>query len=397
MTNQKPNDLDVDNASGSAVRQDLNNIFEALRSNGGTFSGEPTTKYEYMFYADTTLDKMSFYKADASTKVGFISLNNGNFFGPDGSASSPSYTFTNSASTGIYRHDSNELGISTGGSLNSVFNSSGHTVFGGVFVTPSSGEAVIQIQTNSVNNQEAYLDIVADTTYTDYGLRLLRGASGANTQSQLIHRGTGGLEIMAQDGGTIDFKLGVAANNTNLARWKFNSFGAFVWAEHAATLATGAEVSGVVVPKGIASKTGSNASATTSGNLYNFYWTGSALKAWVDETDQGAVSITSSDYRIKKNITTQTELGIDKIKQLRPVNYEYTDYGVFKGDGIAREGFVAHEVSEIIPSAVNDEKDGDAIQSLNLDAIVSVLTKALQEAVAKIETLEAKVAALEAK
>ena len=69
---------------------------------------------------------------------------------------------------------------------------------------------------------------------------------------------------------------------------------------------------------------------------------------------------------------------------------------MFKADGITREGFIAHEVQEVIPSGATGTKDGADIQSLQLDAIVSVLTKALQEAVAKIETLEAKVAALEA-
>ena len=49
------------------------------------------------------------------------------------------------------------------------------------------------------------------------------------------------------------------------------------------------------------------------------------------------------------------------------------------------------------PSAVDGEKDAaDQIQSLRVDAIVSVLTKALQEAVSKIELLETKIAALEA-
>ena len=40
-------------------------------------------------------------------------------------------------------------------------------------------------------NHYAYIDMVGDATYTDYGLRLLRGNSGANAQSQITHRGTG--------------------------------------------------------------------------------------------------------------------------------------------------------------------------------------------------------------
>ena len=113
----------------------------------------------------------------------------------------------------------------------------------------------------------------------------------------------------------------------------------------------------------------------------------------------GVNSITS-DYRIKKDITTQTESGIDKIKQLRPVNYQFKDNTELKftdkDDGIQRAGFIAHEVAEVIPSGVQGEKDAPyKIQSLNIDAIVSVLTKALQEAVAKIEILETKITTME--
>jgi len=384
----KPADYVIDNASGSDVRSDLNDVFEAIRQNNG-YGSEPTQKYNYMWYANTPSDRMSFYKANASDRVEFISLTDGNFFGPNGSASSPSYTFTSSSSTGFYRPDANRIGVSNNGAETALFKVDGLDLKGHLSVVPTSGESFIEVKTNNINNEDAYIDFVADTTYTDYGLRLLRGDQGENSVSQLVHRGTGNFQIETLESASLVFKT------SDAIRWFINPNGAFVWGQHAASLATNANASGIIIPRGIASKQGSSVNATTSGHTYNFYWTGSALKAWVDESDQGTVSITSSDYRIKKNITTQTELGINKIKQLRPVNYEYTDYGVFKGDGIAREGFVAHEVSEIIPSAVNDEKDGDAIQSLNLDAIVSVLTKALQEAVAKIETLEAKVAVLE--
>ena len=113
----------------------------------------------------------------------------------------------------------------------------------------------------------------------------------------------------------------------------------------------------------------------------------------------GVNSITS-DYRIKKDITTQTESGIDKIKQLRPVNYEFQDNTALKftnrEDGVKREGFIAHEVAEVIPSGVQGEKDAPyKIQSLNVDAIVSVLTKAVQELSAKIEVLETKITTME--
>ena len=154
---------------------------------------------------------------------------------------------------------------------------------------------------------------------------------------------------------------------------------------------------GVINFRGFNSRSGYAGSNTS--NVMNFAWVGTNLQAWVDSINVGTVSFTS-DYRVKKNITTQTASGIEKVKQLRPVNYEYADnndFG-FKGDGVEREGFIAHEVAEVIPSGCEGAKDAEnQIQSLKIDAIVSVLTKALQEAVAKIETLETKVAALEAK
>ena len=67
------------------------------------------------------------------------------------------------------------------------------------------------------------------------------------------------------------------------------------------------------------------------------------------------------------------------------------------------DGFFAHEVSDVVPEAISGEKDavdsdGDIIrQSIDHSKLVPLLTAALQEAITKIETLETKVAALEAK
>ena len=152
---------------------------------------------------------------------------------------------------------------------------------------------------------------------------------------------------------------------------------------------------GAVNAKGYAARNGTTGS--NSANLFNFSWSSPNVTAWIDNVSIGTAA-TSSDYRVKKSIALQTESGIDKVKLLKPSTFQYKDYeGVFKADGITREGFIAHEIQEVIPSGATGSKDGTEIQSLKLDAIVSVLTKALQEAVAKIETLETKVAALEAK
>jgi hypothetical protein len=389
----KPADFVVDNASGSDVRDDLNNIFDAISINNGFSSGAPTQKYKYMWYADeASSGKMSFYKQNASDKIDFISLSNGNFFGPNGNVGTPSYTFTNSPTTGFYRSASNQIGVTNNSVNTALFKTTGTEIKGKLEVAPASGDAAFDIKASGSTNDTA-INLIADTTYTTGGL-LIKRLQTANGESQIIHRGTGGLRIEAQDAsGTIDFKT-----NPSVTRWQINAAGAFVWAEstHSTTHSTyAAPIAGDILPRGIISRKGVAVDADTA-NPYNFFWDTNHLECWIDGSEVGNVSGPTSDYRIKKNVTLQTESGIDKVKLLKPITYEIKDYGAFKADGEKREGFLAHEVQEAIPSGATGVKDGQGIQSLRVDALISVLTKALQEAVAKIETLETKVAALEA-
>ena len=73
-----------------------------------------------------------------------------------------------------------------------------------------------------------------------------------------------------------------------------------------------------------------------------------------------------------------------------------------KASHLQEEGFIAHEVQEVVPQAVVGVKDavdenGDAeLQGLDPSRIVVILTGALQEAIEKIEQLEERISALEA-
>ena len=57
----------------------------------------------------------------------------------------------------------------------------------------------------NLGNQFCYLDFIADDHYTDYALRLLRGNTGKDTNSYLVHRGTGDFITEAQDNGAMKF------------------------------------------------------------------------------------------------------------------------------------------------------------------------------------------------
>ena len=150
-------------------------------------------------------------------------------------------------------------------------------------------------------------------------------------------------------------------------------------------------VSGTVSSKGYAGRSGYTGSYDA--HAFNLYYS-SGTQLWIDTTNTGTITVTS-DYRIKKNVQTQTITALDRVSQLRPVTYTYADYEPFswEADGIAREGFIAHELATVIPSGVDGEKDAaNQIQSLRLDALCSVMVKAIQELAAKVQALEAKVA-----
>jgi hypothetical protein len=134
--------------------------------------------------------------------------------------------------------------------------------------------------------------------------------------------------------------------------------------------------------------------ATTWGNLFNINWTGSP-QLWIDTVNVGTFAFTS-DYRVKRNIETQTAPALERVMALRPVTYQMADYGtLFKASEEVKEGFIAHEVQEVIPSGAEGVKDDETqIQSLRVDAILAVAVKAIQEQQALIQQLQADVAAL---
>ena len=147
----------------------------------------------------------------------------------------------------------------------------------------------------------------------------------------------------------------------------------------------------------------------------------------------GTISINSpgvnygsnSDYRLKDNVENFSG-GIDLIKRLRPVTFNWNELSGNEDTTSTQRGFLAHEVQEVEPAAVTGEKDemdryGDCYdaegrrtqinvfehqaeegetwtltsehirdQQLDPAKLVPILTAALKESIAKIESLEAR-------
>jgi hypothetical protein len=102
----------------------------------------------------------------------------------------------------------------------------------------------------------------------------------------------------------------------------------------------------------------------------------------------------TSDYRLKENITPLTN-ALAVVAQLKPCTYTW------KYDNRLDNGFIAHELQEVLPNAVTGEKDAvdkngnPQYQGIDPRMIVATLTAAIQEQQALITTLTERITALE--
>jgi Chaperone of endosialidase len=107
--------------------------------------------------------------------------------------------------------------------------------------------------------------------------------------------------------------------------------------------------------------------------------------------DNGATSwSTVSDERQKTNLVS-IEQGLTKVSTLRAVTGRYlTDE-----EDVSRSFLIAQDVQAVLPEAVSQESDENDTLSLRYTEVIPLLVAALKESKERIETLEAKVAALE--
>ena len=318
-------------------------------------------------------------------------------------------------------------------------------------------------------NGYSYVDLIGDATYTDYGLRIVRNNGGANTASEIIHRGTGSLAFNSQDAGVILLKtsnaermridssgnvgIGTSAPGGNLhvqgaagdavrlyitdgdttgvansliiqksgtlslisdrqsgsqllfgtantERMRITSAGAVLVGKTTGSVTTnGVELRNDFI--NIFTNRDDVAAqfrrvATTSLQLAQFYGGADAntIVGAISVSDAATTYNTTSDYRLKEDVQPMVGAS-DRVMALNPVNFSW------KTNGSRVDGFLAHEAQEVVPEAVTGEKDAvDAdgnpeYQGIDQSKLVPVLTAALQEALTKIEALEARIVALE--
>ena len=110
----------------------------------------------------------------------------------------------------------------------------------------------------------------------------------------------------------------------------------------------------------------------------------------ISVTSSGTSYNTTSDRRLKTDIQPVTN-ATDKLMQMQPVTHKW----IADPDGDAVHGFIAQDMQQICPEAVNGEDGGEEMMSMDYGRITPVLVAALQEANRKIDQLEQRIAEME--
>jgi len=179
-------------------RNAANNAFERLEGASGTH------KFVNLETGALTATGGASITGDLSA-TGQVQANNFNVTG------------TTKPANGLYRPASNEIRLTTGSSDRLTIESTGEVGIGtvdpaytldinGTFrIQNGTGDSYLEVGTGGSGNRNAYIDLVGDATYTDYGFRIIRGNQGANSSTSLIHRGTGNFIIEANEAADMKF------------------------------------------------------------------------------------------------------------------------------------------------------------------------------------------------
>jgi hypothetical protein len=142
---------------------------------------------------------------------------------------------------------------------------------------------------------------------------------------------------------------------------------------------------------------------TSTGPIARFYYASSEVGN-ISTNGSNCTFNSTSDYRLKEDILPMTG-ALAKVALLKPVTYKW------KLTGIQDEGFIAHELAEVVPNCVTGNKDAvetytdedgnetarPVYQGIDTSFLVATLTAAIQEQQALIISLTDRIVALEAK
>ena len=217
--------------------KERDNDISSLFSNGSTFTGTYPTRairwnesngyFERRNAANNAFERLEGASGThkfVNLETGVLTANSGVTITGDSSATGQvqgarfNVTGTTAPANGFYLPAANEVRFTTNSLDRLTIEASGEIGIGtvdpaytldinGTFrLNNGSNDSYLEIGKDGTGNRNAYIDLVGDTHYNNYGLRIQRFNTGQNSVSSLIHRGTGNFEISATEAADIVLK-----------------------------------------------------------------------------------------------------------------------------------------------------------------------------------------------
>ena len=284
----------------------------------------------------------------------------------DGTAAAPALTGTDT-NTGIFFPAADTIAFAEGGVEAVRINSSGNVGIG------TSSPAVA-------------LDLTSGATgETRNSIRLGYGRPAYPTDAiHQIQATSDNLYIKADTANTIASHI--IFENDGTERMRIDSNGKFL--VNTTTSLSSSYVMSIVPGVGLGAIIYKNYAGTNTGIPYAFQNTANGTIGYISCNSTSTSYVTSSDYRLKDNIAPMTG-ALAKVALLKPCTYKW------KADGSDGQGFIAHELDEVVPGCVTGEKDAvDAegkpqYQGIDTSFLVATLTAAIQELKAELDAYKA--------
>ena len=215
--------------------------------------------------------------------------------------------------------------------------------------------------------------------------------TGAEPKVRFRDNGSTRALLKVDSSNNIQFHTGPDGSVAEVGR--FDASGNFLVAGTSTTPGLGNTTTGLALrADGIVSFSGAsnyfNINRNGTGTIQQFNSSGNT-KGSVTIASGGVTYATTSDIRLKQDIEPLD--ATDKLMAMNPVSYNWKA----DPDGPRSMGFIAQEMEEIMPEAVNT--GNDKMMQMDYGRITPILVSALQDAHKKIEELESRIAMMESK